>query len=66
MLDYLYHPKLHFRMIAHTYTCDARMVFTRLVICSGPRHADADIVGVVHAHDLNALTTVCRLVSEML
>ena len=41
-------------------------VFTRLVVCSGPRHADADVVGMVHAHDLDASTAVCGLVSEIL
>jgi hypothetical protein len=45
---------------------DARVMFTPLVICSGPRHADAYIVGMVHAHDLDASTTVCGLVGEML
>ena len=35
-------------------------------ICSGPRHADAGIVGVVHAHDSDASTAVCGLVGEML
>ena len=49
-----------------TCTDNARVVFARLVICSGPRHADADIVGTVRAHDLDAPTTVCGLVSEML
>ena len=29
-------------------------------------HVDADIVGMVHAHDLDASTTVCGLVSETL
>ena len=36
------------------HTRDARVVFTPLVTCSGPRHIDAGIVGVVHAHDLDA------------
>ena len=49
-----------------TCTRDARMVFTPLIICSGPRHIDAVIVGVVHAHDLDASTAVCGLVGEML
>ena len=49
-----------------TCTRDARMVFTRRVVCSGPRHVDAGIVGMVHAHDLDASTAVCGLVSEML
>jgi len=44
----------------------AHTVFTPLVICSGPRHLDAGIVGVVHAHDLDASTAVCRLVGEIL
>ena len=53
---------------AGTGTCtrDARMVFTRLVVCSGPRHADAGIVGAVRAHALDASTAVCGLVGEML
>ena len=37
-----------------------------LLICSGPRHIDTGIVGMVHAHDLDASTAVCGLVGEML
>ena len=41
-------------------------VFIPLVICSGPRHLDAGFVGMVHTHDLDASTAVCRLVGEMI
>ena len=46
-----------------THVCG--LVFTRLVIFLAD-HADADIVGMVHAHDLDASATVCGLVSETL
>ena len=52
--------------VCGTCTRDARVLFTRLVTCSGPRHIDTGIVGDVHAHDLDASTAVCGLVGEML